>query len=40
MTITYTNIRSGRSASSLPHGYHNAGSAVARILWVNTPPSL
>ena len=26
--------------SSLPHGYANHGSQVARILWVNTPPSL
>lgn len=26
--------------SSLPHGYRNRGEAVARILWVNTPPSL
>ena len=25
--------------SSLPHGYHNKGDSVARILWVNTPPS-
>lgn len=27
-------------SSSLPHGYHNTGDTVARILWVNTPPSL
>ncbi|WP_187970840.1 helix-turn-helix domain-containing protein [Aquibium microcysteis] len=27
-------------SSSLPHGYENRGSTVARILWVNTPPSL
>lgn len=26
--------------SSLPHGYENRGADVARILWVNTPPSL
>ncbi|WP_205520865.1 cupin domain-containing protein [Propylenella binzhouense] len=26
--------------SSLPHGYENRGERVARILWVNTPPSL
>jgi transcriptional regulator with XRE-family HTH domain len=25
--------------SSLPHGYHNKGKSVTRILWVNTPPS-
>lgn len=25
--------------SDLPHGYRNAGSATARILWVNTPQS-
>ncbi|QZY97645.1 cupin domain-containing protein [Pantoea dispersa] len=23
--------------SHIPHGYHNIGSAVARVLWVNTP---
>ncbi|MCY1667823.1 helix-turn-helix domain-containing protein [Rhizobium sp. SL86] len=27
-------------SSSLPHGYHNVSDKVARILWVNTPPSL
>jgi uncharacterized cupin superfamily protein len=27
-------------SSSLPHGYHNTSDKVARILWVNTPPSL
>jgi transcriptional regulator with XRE-family HTH domain len=27
-------------SSSLPHGYENRGASVARILWVNTPPSL
>jgi transcriptional regulator with XRE-family HTH domain len=27
-------------SSSLPHGYKNTGDTVARILWVNTPPSL
>ncbi|MGV6874689.1 helix-turn-helix domain-containing protein [Pseudochelatococcus sp. B33] len=27
-------------SSSLPHGYHNKSDKVARILWVNTPPSL
>ncbi|CAM3691830.1 HTH cro/C1-type domain-containing protein [Bordetella sputigena] len=26
--------------SSLPHGYHNKGAKVARMLKVNTPPSL
>lgn len=26
--------------SSLPHGYHNRGDKVVRILWVNTPPTL
>jgi len=26
--------------SSLPHGYENRYTEVARILWVNTPPSL
>jgi len=26
--------------SSLPHGYHNKSDKVARILWVNTPPTL
>lgn len=26
--------------SSLPHGYVNRGNSVARVLWVNTPPSL
>jgi len=25
--------------SELPHGYRNPGNAVARILWVNTPPT-
>ncbi|HVO94205.1 MAG TPA: cupin domain-containing protein, partial [Terriglobales bacterium] len=25
--------------SSLPHGYYNKGKKLARILWVNTPPS-
>lgn len=25
--------------SPLPHGYRNTGKAVARVLWVNTPPS-
>lgn len=27
-------------SSSHPHGYENRGTGVARILWVNTPPSL
>ena len=26
-------------SSERPHGYRNAGSAPARILWVNTPPT-
>jgi transcriptional regulator with XRE-family HTH domain len=26
-------------ASTLPHGYRNPGTATARILWVNTPPT-
>lgn len=26
--------------SSLPHGYRNAGGSIARVLWVNTPPTL
>jgi transcriptional regulator with XRE-family HTH domain len=25
--------------SELPHGYRNPGSKVARILWINTPPT-
>lgn len=25
--------------SELPHGYRNPGDAVARILWINTPPT-
>lgn len=25
--------------SELPHGYRNVGTSVARILWVNTPPT-
>ncbi len=25
--------------SNLPHGYRNIGKSVARILWVNTPPT-
>ena len=25
--------------SELPHGYRNVGTGVARILWVNTPPT-
>jgi len=25
--------------SDLPHGYRNIGSTLARILWVNTPPT-
>lgn len=23
--------------SNLPHGYHNSGTSVAKVLWVNTP---
>lgn len=26
-------------ASQVPHGYRNAGETVARVLWVNTPPT-
>ena len=25
--------------SSLPHCYHNVGDIIARIVWVNTPPT-
>lgn len=35
-------LRTGDSfhfASEHPHGYRNAGSVAAKILWVNTPPT-
>ncbi len=35
-------IRSGESfsfASHLPHGYSNPGKTIAKVLWVNTPPT-
>jgi quercetin dioxygenase-like cupin family protein len=25
--------------SERPHGYRNIGSTLARILWINTPPT-
>jgi quercetin dioxygenase-like cupin family protein len=25
--------------SELPHGYRNPGTVVAKVLWVNTPPT-
>ena len=25
--------------SDLPHGYKNPGSKVARVIWINTPPT-
>ena len=35
-------IRSGESfsfSSHLPHGYSNPGKTIAKVLWVNTPPT-
>lgn len=39
--VTYT-MNAGDSfffSSHLPHGYHNPGKKIARVLWMNTPPT-